>query len=81
MTGCILLNFRLQVFDKATGIVVRQFGSAGNGHGQLQSPDAVSVDGSLLYVTDNSNHRVQVRTTGGPWASGAKAGGRHGRVC
>jgi DNA-binding beta-propeller fold protein YncE len=49
------------VFDKATGTVVKQFGSAGTGHGQLQSPDAVSVDSNLIYVTDNSNHRVQVR--------------------
>jgi hypothetical protein len=52
-----------QVFDKSTGIVVRQFGTAGSGHGQLQSPDAVSVDANLIYVTDNSNHRVQVRHT------------------
>ena len=40
----------LQVFDKTTGSYVRQFGSVGKGHGQLQNPFGVAVDGT--YADD-----------------------------
>ena len=40
---------------------LRTFGTYGNGPGQLQYPHGVAVDENRgrLYVTDNSNHRVQ----------------------
>lgn len=51
----------LQVFDKNSGVYLRQFGSRGEGNGQLQYPNGVAVDGAHLYVTEKGNHRVQVR--------------------
>ena len=45
---------------------VRSFGTQGNGKGQFQYPyDIAFDDANNLYVTDYSNHRVQVLTTEG----------------
>lgn len=61
----------LQVFDKTSGLYMRQFGTRGEGNGQLQYPNGVAVDGLYLYVTEKGNHRVQVRgREGGAGAAG-----------
>ena len=45
---------------------VRSFGTRGNGNGQFQYPiDIAFDDTNNLYVTDYTNHRVQVLTTEG----------------
>ena len=45
---------------------VRSFGTRGSGNGQLLSPFNIAFDdANNLYVTDYSNHRVQVLTTEG----------------
>jgi 3-phytase len=48
------------VFDQATSSFVRQFGSKGEGPGQLQNPNGVAVGAEHVFVTDGSNHRVCV---------------------
>ena len=51
----------MQVFRQDTLAYVRQFGSQGTEDGQFQCPAGVCLgsDG-MVYVTDSSNHRVQV---------------------
>lgn len=51
----------IKVFDEATHAYVGQFGARGDGPGQLQNPNNIAVDDSLVYVTDGSNHRICVR--------------------
>jgi hypothetical protein len=50
------------VFDKHNGTFLRKFGSIGTRDGQLQYPDGIVVDGGAVFVVDQSNHRVQVRS-------------------
>jgi hypothetical protein len=52
--------FVQQVFDEATHSYVGQFGTRGEGPGQLQNPNNIAVDDAVVYVTDGSNHRVCV---------------------
>ena len=54
-----LANDRVCVFNSA-GRKVLEFGSRGQGVGQLNEPRCVAVDGEeAIYVTDYNNHRVQ----------------------
>jgi tripartite motif-containing protein 71 len=48
----------VQVF-RATGVFVKKWGSSGSGDGEFDCPDHVATDGSLLYVSDFNNHRVE----------------------
>jgi hypothetical protein len=53
----------------STGAQVTNWGSAGSGNGQFNSPYGIaysSID-SLLYVVDQGNSRVQVFNTGGTY--------------
>src|SRR5262249_10301284 len=52
-------NDRVQKFD-STGHYLSQFGSAGNGPGQLQNPHGLDVDGlGNVYVADLGNNRIE----------------------
>jgi len=48
----------VQVF-RPTGVFVKKWGSSGTGAGEFDCPGDVATDGSLLYVSDSSNHRVE----------------------
>ena len=52
-------NHRIQIFDH-TGNYVSQFGSQGNGTGQLNGPAGIATNDTHLFVVDNGNGRVQV---------------------
>jgi DNA-binding beta-propeller fold protein YncE len=39
---------------------VRKWGSQGEGNGQFRHPHGLAVDGEHVYVSDSSNHRIQV---------------------
>src|SRR5262249_46557783 len=45
----------------SSGVLLSHVGSTGTGPGQFRRPyDAtLSLDGTLLYVVDNSNHRIE----------------------
>jgi glucose/arabinose dehydrogenase len=59
------LNQRIQKFT-SSGSFLAQWGSFGNGVGQLDRPVGVAVDGSgNLYVTDSGNHRLLKFTADG----------------
>ncbi len=50
----------LKIFD-LNGMLVKQIGKPGTGDGQLNAPNAVTVDnGGNIYVTDTGNQRVEV---------------------
>lgn len=51
----------ISVFDTATGVKLRSFGSRGNGPRQFNTPCGVAItpSGSLL-VCDSNNHRIQL---------------------
>ncbi len=53
-------NNRVQKFD-AAGNYISQFGTAGSGNGQFQSPGGIGVDPTdgSVYVADLGNNRVQ----------------------
>ena len=71
----------IDVFNKE-GTKLRSIGtpgSYGSGDGQFYYPSAIAVRGSVLYVAEESNHRVQKMTTSGQFiskfgASGSGAG-------
>jgi DNA-binding beta-propeller fold protein YncE len=74
-------NHRVNVFDLA-GTPLFQFGSLGDGPGQLNNPEAAkfSSDGKL-YVTDLKNNRVQVfDAEGKPLMSWGRAGSGAGEL-
>ena len=58
-------NGYIQVFD-TNGTQIRTIGSPGNNDGQFSHPFGLVLLGDVLYVTDNSLHRVQkfLATTG-----------------
>ena len=53
----------------STGALVSTFGSAGSGDGQFNYPTGIALDGTYLYVADESNTRVQKFTTAGAFAT------------
>ena len=57
------LNNRVQVFNKSTYAFVEKFGSGGSGDGQFNFAFGIALYGDL-YVTDQSNNRVQVLSLG-----------------
>ncbi len=48
------------VFSAVDGALVHELGQHGSGPGQFQSPIALAVHGSALYVVDENSARVQV---------------------
>ena len=54
------LNSRVQVFDSA-GNVKGQWGSFGTGNGQFSFPGGIATNaaGTIVYVADSENHRIQ----------------------
>ena len=65
-SGCVYVcdyqnnaNCRIEKFD-SSGNFIRQIGSCGTGLGQLKNPRSVVVYGSLLYVADQGNHRIDI---------------------
>ena len=53
----------------AGGRVLKTFGSAGSGNGQLNDPQAIAVSGGDVYVADSGNNRVEEFTTGGQFVA------------
>ncbi|MGR7945728.1 6-bladed beta-propeller [Paenibacillus sp. M.A.Huq-81] len=54
-----IINHQILKFD-ASGSLVKQWGTAGNGDGQFQFPNGIAVDSSgNVYVADTVNHRIQ----------------------
>ena len=69
----------IDVLDQQ-GTVIRTIGargSSGGGDGQFNSPAGVAVQGDVLYVADQTNHRVQKLATSGEFLSKF---GSHGSV-
>ncbi len=54
-------NHRVQVFDK-NGRFLFKFGSKGNGNGQLNYPQGITVDqrNNQIVVADTYNYRIQI---------------------
>ena len=71
----------IDVFNQA-GTKLRSIGtpgSSGSGDGQFYNPSGIAIRGSVLYVVDESNHRIQKMTTSGKFiskfgTSGSEAG-------
>jgi sugar lactone lactonase YvrE len=61
-------NDCVQIFDKE-GNFVHQFGTSGNGKGQLKQPFGVATDGDLILVVDSGNKRIQVFDKDGAFVS------------
>ena len=48
------------VWAAGTPVYVTQWGSEGNGYGQFEHPQGITVDSSgYVYVADTYNHRIQ----------------------
>ena len=61
----------IDVFDQQ-GTMIRKIGtpgSYGQGDGQFYNPSGIAIRGEVLYITDESNHRVQKITTSGKFIS------------
>lgn len=60
-------NHRIQRFNRTTGAYISQFGSAGPGLGQLNSPSGLIFNpaNGLLYVSEIGNDRIQMFSTAG----------------
>ena len=61
----------IEVYNRS-GNRIRTIGTAGSngrGKGQFYSPSAIAIQGSMLYVVEHSNHRVQKLTTLGEFIS------------
>ncbi len=60
-------NDRVQVFDLSGPEVklVRTFGKFGQGPGEFARPQSMLIDKDLIYITDASNHRIDVFKTDG----------------
>ena len=69
----------ISVFDKNGSSIqtIGSSGSYGSGDGQFYSPMGIAVKGDIMYIADQSNHRVQKLTTSGKFIT--KLGtGTHG---
>ena len=56
-------NNRVSIFDK-DGAFVHSFGSKGTGHGQFLGPRGIAISFTgEIYISDNSNKRIQVFST------------------
>ncbi|MCG8624562.1 MAG: NHL repeat-containing protein, partial [Proteobacteria bacterium] len=63
-------NNRIEVFSKeGKQIDDRTIGTSGDGEGQFNSPSAIAIRGSTLYIADSKNHRMQKLTTSGKFLS------------
>ena len=58
----------IDVFNQH-GTKLRTIGSNGSGDGQFSNPSDIAVRGNMLYILDESNHRVQKLTTSGQFIS------------
>ncbi|MBI3399250.1 MAG: 6-bladed beta-propeller, partial [Deltaproteobacteria bacterium] len=56
-------NSRLHVLN-SKGVFLGLFGSRGNGRAQFREPQSVFLTGSLCYIADTGNHRIQVFNLG-----------------
>ncbi|MBT1697598.1 6-bladed beta-propeller [Fulvivirgaceae bacterium PWU4] len=74
-------NYRVQVFNAATGIPVRNFGTQGTGNGQFTTPNGIGADASgKIYVAED--YRIQVFDGNGNWLktiTGAGQGSGNGQ--
>ena len=59
----------IDVFNQHAGTKLCTFGSNGSGDGQFSLPSDIAVRGNMLYIVDQSNHRVQKLTTSGQFIS------------
>ncbi len=60
-------NDCVQIFDPS-GNFLLQFGSPGNGKGELKQPFGVATDGKHILVVDSGNRRLQIFTKEGAFA-------------
>lgn len=77
-------NGRIAVWRESAGVwtPLTQFGSAGNGPGQLNSPSglAVSEDEKTVWVADWGNHRISIWTfESGEWQPSERFGSQGSR--
>ena len=66
----------IKVFNE-DGTLKQTFGSKGNGHGQFQNPQKLTIFDEVLYVADSGNNRVQKFSLSGQYIgefSGLKIG-------
>lgn len=74
-------NYRIQVFNGATGIPVRNFGTQGTGNGQFTTPNGICADASgKIYVAED--YKIQVFDGNGTWLktiTGAGQGSGNGQ--
>ena len=61
-------NSTIEVFNQ-NGERIRTIGAKGAENGQLSNPRAIAIRGSVLYVAEGSNNRVQKLTTSGEFIS------------
>ena len=62
-------NHRIEVYNKC-GRRIRSIGSyRGSKERQLNCPSAIAIRGSMLYVADSNNNRIQKLTTSGEFVS------------
>ena len=61
-------NHCIEVYNKS-GSRIRSFGLLGSGVGQFNAPSAIAIRGSMLYVAEWSNNRIQKLTTSGEFVS------------
>ena len=61
----------IEVYNKSRSRVrsIGQPGHGGAGEGQFNSPSAITIRGSMLYVADSNNNRIQKLTTSGEFVS------------
>jgi hypothetical protein len=63
-------NNRIEIFNKEEKrLDDRTIGTSGDGEGQFKSPRAIAIRGSMLYVADSKNYRMQKLTTSGTFLS------------
>ncbi|MBS0570350.1 MAG: hypothetical protein JSS28_07070 [Proteobacteria bacterium] len=62
-------NARIQRFNKSTGAYISQFGTAGSGAGQLNTPSGLVYNpaNGFLYVSEIGNDRISVFSTVGTY--------------
>lgn len=62
------------------GSYLVEWGSSGDGDGQLDNPAAIGVNAGVVCVVDYNNHRIQLFTTGGTflgqWGSEGSGAGK-----
>ena len=62
-------NHCIQVMNKQQGNVLRNIGSNGSENLQFSTPNSMLIQGEMVYVTEEGNHRVQKFTTSGEFIS------------